>query len=212
MWSIARDTPNFIANRIGSWWDRSRITVEDGYTIEEVDALTGSLIGLPNSASYRLMDIVGLDVWAHVARNLYESVPNDPWRDRFVLPDFMQKMIERGWLGDKTGQGFYKRVGVDRQIHAIDWKTLEYHPAQKPKFPSVDMARNIEDLPSAANADRAARSRWIAAWCCSRPRGMRPPWSPRFRPHRGNRPRHALGYANKWVHSSRGCASISGHG
>ena len=162
-----KDTPNFIANRIGSFFGGTiqRITVEDGYTIEEVDALTGSLIGLPNSASYRLMDIVGLDVWAHVARNLYESVPNDPWRDRFILPDFMQKMIERGWLGDKTGQGFYKRVGADRQIYAIDWKTLEYHPAQKPKFPSVEMARNIEDLPLrlrtlSALPDRAGSLLW----------------------------------------------------
>jgi 3-hydroxyacyl-CoA dehydrogenase len=162
-----KDTPNFIANRIGSFFGGTvqRITVEDDYTIEEVDALTGSLIGLPNSASYRLMDIVGLDVWAHVARNLYESVPNDPWRDRFILPDFMEKMIERGWLGDKTGQGFYKRVGADRQIHAIDWKTLEYHPAQKPKFPSVEMARNIEDLPHRlrtliALPDRAGSLLW----------------------------------------------------
>jgi len=81
----AKDTPNFIANRIGSFFGGTlqKITVEDDYTIEEVDALTGSLIGLPNSASFRLMDIVGLDVWAHVARNLYESVPEDPWRDRF---------------------------------------------------------------------------------------------------------------------------------
>jgi 3-hydroxyacyl-CoA dehydrogenase len=143
-----KDTPNFIANRIGSYFGGTvqRIAVEDGYTIEEVDALTGSLIGLPNSASFRLMDIVGLDVWAHVARNLYDSVPSDPGRDRFVLPDFMQKMVERGWLGEKTGQGFYKRVGPAKEIHAIDWKTLEYHPAQKPKFPSVEMARNIEDL------------------------------------------------------------------
>jgi 3-hydroxyacyl-CoA dehydrogenase len=143
-----KDTPNFIANRIGSFFGGTvqRIAVEDGYTIEEVDALTGSLIGLPNSASFRLMDIVGLDVWAHVARNLYDSVPGDPGRDRFVLPDFMQKMVERGWLGEKSGQGFYKRVGPAKEIHAIDWKTLEYHPAQKPKFPSVEMARNIEDL------------------------------------------------------------------
>ncbi len=143
-----KDTPNFIANRIGSYFGGTvqQITVQDGYTIEEVDALTGPLIGLPKSASYRLMDIVGLDVWAHVARNLYDSVPGDPGRDRFVLPDFMLKMIERGWLGDKTGQGFYKRVGPAKEIHVIDWKTLEYHPAQKPKFPLVEMARNIEDL------------------------------------------------------------------
>ena len=143
-----KDTPNFIANRIGSFFGGTvqKITVEDDYSIEEVDALTGSLIGLPNSASFRLMDIVGLDVWAHVAGNLYESVPGDPWRERFVLPEFMRRMVERGWLGDKTGQGFYKRVGPAKEIYAIDWKTLEYHPAKKPKFPSVEAARNIEDL------------------------------------------------------------------
>ncbi|HTM52198.1 MAG TPA: 3-hydroxyacyl-CoA dehydrogenase/enoyl-CoA hydratase family protein [Bryobacteraceae bacterium] len=143
-----KDTPNFIANRIGSFFGGTvqKFTVDDDYTIEEVDALTGSLIGLPNSASYRLMDIVGLDIWAHVARNLHDSVPGDPWRERFFVPDFMQKMIERGWLGEKTGQGCYKRVGPAKEIHAIDWKTLDYHPAKKPRFPSAEMARNIEDL------------------------------------------------------------------
>jgi len=162
-----KDTPNFIANRIGSFFGGTvqKITVEDDYTIEEVDALTGSLIGLPNSASYRLMDIVGLDVWAHVARNLYDSVPEDPWRDRFAVPEFMQKIIERGWLGDKTGQGCYKRVGPAKEIHAIDWKTLEYHSAKKPKFPSVEMARNIEDLGQRlrtliATPDRAGSLLW----------------------------------------------------
>ncbi|HZT30503.1 MAG TPA: 3-hydroxyacyl-CoA dehydrogenase/enoyl-CoA hydratase family protein [Bryobacteraceae bacterium] len=145
-----KDTPNFIANRIGSFLGATiqKLTVEDDFTVEEVDALTGPLIGLPKSASYRLMDIVGLDVWEHVTRNLHELVPNDPWRDRFVLPAFFEKMIERGWLGEKRGQGFYKRVGKgeDRQIHAIDWKTLEYHPAQKARFPSAEAAKNIEDL------------------------------------------------------------------
>ncbi len=162
-----KDTPNFIANRIGSFFAGTiqKITVEDDYTIEEVDALTGSLIGLPNSASYRLMDIVGLDIWGHVARNLYESAANDPWRERFVLPAFMLKMIEQGWIGDKSGQGFYKRVGPAKEIHAIDWKTLEYHPAKKPKFPSLEAAKNIEDLAARlrmliASPDRAGSFLW----------------------------------------------------
>ena len=162
-----KDTPNFIGNRIGSFFGGTvqKITVEDDYTIEEVDALTGSLIGLPNSASFRLMDIVGVDVWAFVAHNLYEAVPNDPWRDRFAVPEFMRKMVERGWLGDKTGQGCYKRVGEKKEIYAIDWKTLEYHPAQKPKFPSVEVARNIEDLGQRlrtliATPDRAGSLLW----------------------------------------------------
>jgi 3-hydroxyacyl-CoA dehydrogenase len=162
-----KDTPNFIANRIGSFFGGTvqKITIEDDYTIEEVDALTGSLIGLPNSASYRLMDIVGLDVWAHVGLNLRDAVPGDPWRDRFFVPAFMQQMIERGWLGEKTGQGCYKRVGEKKEIYAIDWKTLEYHPALKPQFPSVEMARNIEDLGQRlrtliATPDRAGSLLW----------------------------------------------------
>ena len=143
-----KDTPNFIANRIGTFFAATlfRLTVEGGYTVEEVDALTGSLIGLPNSATFRLADLIGLDVWGHVLSNLRTLAPHDPGVDRYVVPEFMAKMIERGWLGEKRGQGFYKRVGPQKEIHAIDWKTLEYHPAQKAKFPSVEAARNIEDL------------------------------------------------------------------
>src|SRR5579864_6140145 len=145
-----KDTPNFIANRIGSFFGGTiaKTMLEEDFSIEEVDALTGPLIGLPNSASFRLLDIVGLDVWAFVGSNLYNLVPNDPWRDRFLPLDFEKKMIERNWLGEKTGQGFYKRVGKgdNREIQVLDWKTLEYHPAQKPRFPSVEVARNIEDL------------------------------------------------------------------
>ena len=145
-----KDTPNFIANRIGSFFGGTiaKTMVEEDFTIEEVDALTGPLIGLPKSASFRLMDIVGLDVWAFVGSNLYNLVPNDPWRDRFLPLDFEKTMIERNWLGEKSGQGFYKRIGKgeNREIQVLDWKTLEYHPAQKPRFPSVEVARNIEDL------------------------------------------------------------------
>jgi 3-hydroxyacyl-CoA dehydrogenase len=143
-----KDTPNFIANRIGSFYGSTtyKITIEDGYTIEEVDALTGPLIGVPKSASYRLLDIVGLDVWAFVAGNLYELVPYDRWRERFLPPPFLSQMLERGWLGEKSGQGFYKRVGPQKEIWALDWKTLEYHPAQKPRFDSVEAARQVDDL------------------------------------------------------------------
>ena len=143
-----KDTPNFIANRIGSFFGGTiaKIATEGDYTVEEVDAITGALIGLPNSASFRLLDIVGLDVWSFVGTNLYHAVPEDPWRDRFLMTDTQKAMIERGWLGEKSGQGFYKRVGKDKEIHAMDLKTLEYHPAAKVKFPSADVARNIEDL------------------------------------------------------------------
>src|SRR5581483_5525882 len=125
-----------------------KLTVEGDYSVEEVDALTGPLIGLPKSATYRLMDIVGLDVWAYVTRNLHEIAPGDPWRERFVVPEFFEKVIERGWLGEKRGQGFYKRVGKgeEKEIWALDWKSLEYHPVQKVRLASVEAAKNIEDL------------------------------------------------------------------
>src|SRR5580698_5325923 len=98
-----KDTPNFIANRIGAFFGATiqRLTIEHDLTIEEVDALTGQLIGLPKSASYRLLDIVGLDVWAHVTKNLFEGVPQDPFRDRFSMPPFLTEMVSRGWIGDK---------------------------------------------------------------------------------------------------------------
>jgi 3-hydroxyacyl-CoA dehydrogenase len=144
-----KDTPNFIANRVGTFFGSTvhKITVEDGYTIEEVDALTGPAIGLPKSASYRLLDIVGLDVWALVTRNLHDMAPHDPWRERFVLQPFLDGMVKRGWLGEKRGQGLYKRVGkgTEKEIWAIDWQTLEYHPLQKARFTSIDAARNVED-------------------------------------------------------------------
>ncbi|HWR50788.1 MAG TPA: 3-hydroxyacyl-CoA dehydrogenase/enoyl-CoA hydratase family protein, partial [Bryobacteraceae bacterium] len=146
-----KDTPNFIGNRIGAFFGGTvqKLMLEGDYTIEEVDALTGPLIGLPRTASARLLDVIGLDVWAHVAHNLYELVPDDPWRDRFLLPDYLARMIERKWLGEKTGQGMYKRVGkgAEKEIQALDWKTLEYHPQQKVKFPSVEAAKQIESLP-----------------------------------------------------------------
>ncbi len=164
-----KDTPNFIANRLGCFFGSTihKLTVESDFTVEEIDAMTGPIIGLPKSASFRLVDIIGLDVWAHVLRNLYELVPNDPARERFVVPDFMERMIERGWLGEKRGQGFYKRVGkgAEKEIHAIDRKTLEYHLAQKVKFPSLEAVRVIEDLPQrlralVAGTDRAGQFLW----------------------------------------------------
>jgi len=158
-----KDTPNFIANRIGSFFGATigKIAIEGDYGVEEVDAITGPLIGLPNSASFRLLDIVGLDVWSFVGENLYHAVPDDPWRDRFLMPEFHKKMMERGWLGEKSGQGFYKRVGKEKEIHAIDLKTLEYHVANKVKIDGG----NIEDLGErlralVARTDRAGSFLW----------------------------------------------------
>jgi 3-hydroxyacyl-CoA dehydrogenase len=145
---ICRDTPNFIANRVGGFFGATvcKLMQRLDLSIEEVDALTGPLIGLPKSASFRLLDVVGLDVWRSVAKNVYDLAPDDPQRERFELPTFLTEMLARGWLGEKTGQGFYQRRGAAKEIWAIDWKTLEYHPAQKPKIGAVEQALMIEDL------------------------------------------------------------------
>jgi 3-hydroxyacyl-CoA dehydrogenase len=150
---LCKDTPNFIANRIGLFWGATaiRIALHEQYTVEETDAITGALIGLPNSATFRLLDIIGLDTAAFVGENLYHAALDDPWRDRFLTPEIQRRMIERKWLGEKSGQGFYKRVGAEKAIHAIaihpsDVHHMEYHPAAKISFPSADAARSIEDL------------------------------------------------------------------
>jgi 3-hydroxyacyl-CoA dehydrogenase len=164
-----KDTPNFIANRIGSFFGATvhLLAEEAGLSVEEVDALTGPLIGLPRSASFRLVDIIGLDVWAHVLHNLSELAPGDPSHDRYMVPEYMARMIERGWLGEKRGQGFYKRVGkgAEKEIWAIDRATLEYHEAARPKFASAEAVRGMEDLPArlramAASDDPAGRFLW----------------------------------------------------
>ena len=149
-----KDTPNFIGNRIGAFLGSTvqKLTVQHDLTIEEVDAITGPLIGLPKSASYRLLDIIGLDVWDHVIANLYRGVPEDRFRERFRMQPFAAEMISRGWLGDKSGQGFYKRVGKEREIHALDRKTFEYHPAAQPKFASLESVRGISSLPDRLRA------------------------------------------------------------
>ena len=149
---IAKDTPNFIANRIGTFTTLRALQVmqEDGYTIEEIDALTGPAMGLPKSATFRTLDIVGLDVMGHVVKNLWEALPEDEQRDLFQLPGSFQQMLERRLLGDKTGQGFYKKVkgkdaGEESEILTLDFTTFEYRARQKPKLASLEMARNIED-------------------------------------------------------------------
>src|SRR5215471_3552556 len=143
-----KDTPNFVANRIGVFFlgTLAKLTTELGLSVEEVDALTGPLIGLPKSATFRLLDIIGLDVAALVADNLYNLLPDDPWRERFPLPKVHAKLLERGWLGEKSGQGYYKRVGKEKAIHALDLTTFEYHPAVKPKLASVEAVRGIDDV------------------------------------------------------------------
>jgi 3-hydroxyacyl-CoA dehydrogenase len=146
---LAKDTPNFIANRVGtfSMLNALRLMTSLGMTIEEVDACTGPAVGQPKSATFRTADIVGLDVLVHVVKNIYETVPNDESREIYKVPPFIEEMIRRGWLGDKTGQGFYKRVkgGGEKEILTLDVNTMEYRPRQKEKFASLETGKAIED-------------------------------------------------------------------
>jgi len=146
---IAKDTPNFIGNRIGTFsvLNVMRLMQEMDLTIEDVDALTGQAVGWPKSATFRTIDLVGLDILGHVVGNMTTNVHDE--RSDLRLPDFFTQMIQRKWLGDKTRGGFYKKVKVDGkedERQALDWKTLEYHPRQKPKFAALDMAKSIEDI------------------------------------------------------------------
>lgn len=149
---VAKDRPNFIANRIGVYSSlvTMRAAVEDKLTIEEVDRITGPAIGRPKSATYRTFDVVGLDVLAHVSKNLYDAVPDDEEREQFVTPDFLEAMVSRGILGAKTGGGFYQQRKGDagtKEIWALDHASFEYRAPQKPKLPALDTAKSIEHLP-----------------------------------------------------------------
>jgi 3-hydroxyacyl-CoA dehydrogenase len=149
---LAKDTPNFIANRIGTFTTLNilRIMQEGGYTIEEIDTLTGPTLGMPKSATFRTLDIVGLDVLAHVVKNLSESLPQDERRNLFKVPDVIDQMIRRNLLGDKSGQGFYRKVkglgGDESEILTLDLSTFEYRPRKHVTFPSLELARSTEDL------------------------------------------------------------------
>ena len=147
---IAKDTPNFIGNRIGTFsvLNVMRLMQEMDLSIEDIDALTGQAVGWPKSATFRTIDLVGLDILGHVVSNMTANVHDE--RSELQLPDFFGKMIEKKWLGDKTKGGFYKKAkstepGKEDERLALDWKTLDYQPRQKPKFPALDMAKNIED-------------------------------------------------------------------
>ena len=172
---FAKDTPNFIANRIGTFsvLNVMRLMQEMDLTIEDVDALTGPAVGWPKSATFRTIDLVGLDILGHVVSNMgkiagEESTP--------ALPEFFKQMLARKWLGDKTKGGFYKKSktsdGQEDRL-ALDWKTLEYRPRQKPKLASLEMAKNVEEIGArlrmllgleggAQRADKAGAFLWPA--------------------------------------------------
>ncbi|HKS81643.1 MAG TPA: 3-hydroxyacyl-CoA dehydrogenase NAD-binding domain-containing protein [Candidatus Acidoferrales bacterium] len=145
----AKDTPNFIANRIGTFsvLNAMRAMEALGMTIEEVDACTGPAIGQPKSATFRTADLVGLDVLVHVVKNIYENVPDDESREMYRVPRVIEELMKRGWLGEKTGSGFYKRVKAagESEILTLDWHTMEYRARQKGKFGSIEAGKGIDD-------------------------------------------------------------------
>jgi len=141
---VAKDTPAFIGNRIGIFGIQSLFhqVKEMGLTVEEVDKLTGPVIGRPKSATFRTVDVVGLDTLVHVANGIYENCPNDEAHELFKLPEFVSKMMENKWLGSKTGQGFYKKEG--KEILTLDLNTLEYKPNKKASFATLELTKAIE--------------------------------------------------------------------
>ena len=160
----SHDTPNFIANRIGtfSMMNAVRLMMAQALSVEEVDALTGSALGWPKTATFRLADMVGIDVLAHVSTNFSaqaESIRDE--RAEVRLPDFIKQMLEKKWLGDKSKQGFYKKEGKDDQgrdlRHVLDWQSLDYKPSARPKFSALEMAKNVEStaarIPQLLHAD-----------------------------------------------------------
>ena len=147
---LCKDTPNFIANRIGVYGFMSTLNyaLREGYSVSEVDAILGPNMGRPKSATFRTADLSGLDTTAHVAANLYQNAVDDPEREIFQVPALVREMVQRGWLGEKSGQGFYKRIknaDGSSTILELNLKTLEYEPQQKVRYPSLGEARNISD-------------------------------------------------------------------
>jgi 3-hydroxyacyl-CoA dehydrogenase len=146
-----KDTTNFIANRIGVYGMMRTIAdmQKAELTVEEVDKIFGPAMGRPKSAVFRTADIVGLDTFIHVAKNCYDTLTQDEERETFATPGFLQKMVEKGMLGDKSGSGFYKKSkggGGDKEILALDLKTLEYRPQAKVRYESLGAARDVEDV------------------------------------------------------------------
>jgi 3-hydroxyacyl-CoA dehydrogenase len=147
---LAKDTPAFIANRIGVFSIMSILHYAEktGITIEEVDKLTGPVIGHPKSATFRTSDVVGLDTMVHVANGLSQGVPNDEAKDLFQIPEFVTKMVANNWLGSKSGQGFYKKEKINgaNVFYTLNLKSLEYEPSKKVKFPSLETTKTVDNL------------------------------------------------------------------
>ncbi|HRF25687.1 MAG TPA: 3-hydroxyacyl-CoA dehydrogenase/enoyl-CoA hydratase family protein [Ferruginibacter sp.] len=161
---LCKDTPAFIANRIGVF---SIMAIMNGMdklqlSIDEIDALTGPVIGRPKSATFRTADVVGIDTLVRVAKGVYESCPDDEARSLFSIPTWLEQMIAQNWLGDKSGQGFFKKVKSatgDKDIQVLNLQSLDYEPRKKPKFATLEAAKQIEDLPGRLKALMAGQDK-----------------------------------------------------
>ncbi|NCA21998.1 MAG: 3-hydroxyacyl-CoA dehydrogenase family protein, partial [Crocinitomicaceae bacterium] len=148
---LCKDTPAFIANRVGVYSIMAlfHAVKEMGFTIDEIDKLSGPVLGRPKSATFRTCDVVGLDTLVHVANGLKANCPDDEEKHLFDLPDYIAKMVENNWLGSKSGQGFYKKSKDEngkKQILSLDLNTLEYKVPEKVKFATLEMTKPIDDL------------------------------------------------------------------
>ncbi|MFT6048901.1 MAG: 3-hydroxyacyl-CoA dehydrogenase, partial [Patiriisocius sp.] len=148
---IAKDTPAFIGNRIGIFGIQAmfHLVKDMGLTVEEVDKLTGPVIGRPKSATFRTVDVVGLDTLVHVANGIYNNVPNDEEHSLFKLPDYVNHLMDKQWLGSKSGQGFYKK-SKDKdgrtEILGLDLDTMEYRPGKKAKFATLELTKSVDNV------------------------------------------------------------------
>jgi 3-hydroxyacyl-CoA dehydrogenase len=157
---LCKDTPAFIANRIGIFGMMSIMNLKEklGLSIDEIDALTGPIIGRPKSATFRTADVVGIDTLVKVAKGVADNCPDDEAIENFKIPGWLEKMVANNWLGDKSGQGFFKKIKLpvtsgspeerksDKEIQVLNLSTLEYEPRQKPKFATVEAAKPVDDL------------------------------------------------------------------
>ena len=148
---LCKDTPAFIANRVGVFSMMSVVHIMEklGLSIDEIESLTGPIIGRPKSATFRTADVVGIDTLVKVAKGVADNCPNDEAKQIFALPTWLEKMVEQNWLGDKTGQGFFKKIKTptSKEIHTLNLKTFEYEPRTKSKFACITAAKAIDSLP-----------------------------------------------------------------
>ncbi len=148
---LCKDTPAFIANRIGVFGMMAIMNAMEKLqlNVDEIDALTGPVVGRPKSATFRTADVVGIDTLVKVAKGVFDNCPDDEAKEQFIIPSWLNKMVENNWLGDKTGQGFFRKTkstSGEKEILTLNLQTMEYGPRQKPKFATLEAAKPIEDL------------------------------------------------------------------